>query len=151
MMNAMSKTLLAVPFALAGVALGCGSDMPEVPANPTYTKDVAPILNFHCIRCHGLGDMLNTMVVNGYPNSPSTCYLHRYEDEGDCIDPNSATCKRGAGYCGTFNTIAMDSLITSMINMPNDSSSRMPPPPADPLSDFEKAVINRWSTTSPLQ
>ena len=139
MMNVMSKTLLAVPFALAGVALGCGSDMPAVPANN------------HCIRCHGLGDMLNTMIVNGYPNSPSTCYLQRYEDEGDCVDPNSTTCKRGAGYCGTFNTTAMDSLITSMINMSNDSSSRMPPPPADPLSDFEKAVINRWSTTSPLQ
>ena len=148
----MSKTLLAVPFALAGVALGCGSDMPEVPANPTYTNDVAPILNVHCIRCHGLGDMLHTMIVNGYPNSPVapvTCTVTR--TKGTASIRTASTCKRGAGYCGTFDTIAMDSLITSMINMSNDSSSRMPPPPADPLSDFEKAVINRWSTTSPLQ
>ena len=149
MKNVMSKTLFAVPFALAGVALGCGSDMPEVPANPKYTTDVAPILNTHCIRCHGLGDMLHTMIVNGYPNSPSVCYLQRYDDEGECTDPNSTTCLHGAGYCGTRD--GTESLITSMINMPNDSSSRMPPVPADPLSDFEKAVINRWSTTSPLQ
>jgi hypothetical protein len=146
-----SSLLPAVPvaLALAGVALGCGSDMPQVPANPTYTADVAPILNLRCIRCHGLGDMLHTMIVNGYPNNPSTCYLQRYEDEGDCADPNSTTCKRGAAYCGT--RVGPESLITSMINMANDSSERMPPPPTDPLTDFEKAVINRWSTTSPVQ
>jgi hypothetical protein len=149
--DVLSNLLPAMPVALtlAGVALGCGSDMPEVPANPTYTTDVAPILNLHCIGCHGVGDMLHTMLVNGYPNSPSTCYLQRYEDEGSCTDPSSADCKRGAGYCGTLMGTA--SLITAMINMPNDSSERMPPAPADPLSDFEKAVINRWSTTSPLQ
>lgn len=149
----MSNLLPAVPVALtlAGAAIGCGSDMPAVPANPTYMTDVAPILNLHCIRCHGLGDMLYTTTVNGYPDSPSTCYLQRYEDEGNCTDPASTDCKRGAGYCATRDVTAADSLITGMINMPNDSTGRMPPPPADPLSDFEKAVINRWSTTSPLQ
>lgn len=147
----LSNLLPAVPVALtlAGAALGCGSEMPEVPANPTYASDVAPILNLHCIRCHGLADMLHTMIVNGYPNSPSTCYLQRYEDEGNCAVPGSADCMHGAGYCGT--RMGTDSLITAMINMPNGSTGRMPPPPADPLSDFEKAVINRWSTTSPLQ
>jgi hypothetical protein len=143
--------LSAVPvaLALAGVALGCGADMPEVPANPTYTADIAPILNTRCIRCHGLGDMLHTMLVNGYPNSPSVCYLQRFDDEGDCTTAGSATCKHGAGYCGV--RMGTDSLITSMINMPNDVDSRMPPPPNDPLSDFEKAVINRWSTASPAR
>jgi hypothetical protein len=97
--DVLSNLLPAVPVALtlAGVALGCGSDTPEVPANPTYTTDVAPILNLHCIGCHGVGDMLHTMLVNGYPNSPSTCYLQRYEDEGSCTDPSSADCKHGAG------------------------------------------------------
>ena len=149
-MNVVSHTVPVLPlaFALAG-ALGCGSDTNEVPANPTYAKDVAPILNANCIRCHGAGDMLNTMIVNGYPNSPSICYLQRFEDEGDCADPNNPACKHGAAFCGT--RMGADSLITGMINLPNDSTSRMPPPPADPLSDRDKEVINRWSTTSPAK
>jgi hypothetical protein len=149
--DVLSNLLPAVPVALtlAGAAIGCGSDMAAVPSNPTYMTDVAPILNLHCIRCHGLGDMLYTTTVNGSLDSPSTCYLQRYEDEGNCTVSGSADCKHGAGYCGT--RMGTDSLITAMINMPNGSSGRMPPPPADPLSDFEKAVINRWSTTSPLQ
>lgn len=151
-MNAVVPSVLpAVPlaFALAGLALGCGSDAPEVPANPTYTNDVAPILNANCIRCHGDGDVLHEMVINGYPNTPSICYLQRFEDEGDCTDPNGMYCKHGAGYCGT--RMPDTSLITFMIGMPDSSAGRMPPPPADPLSDFEKAVINRWSTTSPAR
>jgi hypothetical protein len=136
-------------FALAGAAIGCGSDTPDIPANPTYTKDVKPILDANCIRCHGTGDMLHLMIVNGYPNSPSICYLQRYEDEGDCTDPNNPACKHGAKFCGT--RMGADSLITSMINLPNDSTSRMPPPEADPLTDREKEIINRWSTASPAQ
>lgn len=152
MRDVVSSVVPVVPIAFAIAALGCGSDQPpQVPANPTYTADVAPILNLHCIRCHGAGDMLNIMNVNGYPNSPSICYLQRYEDEGTCADPNDLNCKHGAGFCGTRPADGMESLITSMINMPNDSTERMPPPPADPLSDFEKEVINRWSSTSPAR
>jgi hypothetical protein len=149
-MNVVPHAVPVLPLAFAIAALGCGgSDPNEVPANPTYTKDVAPILNAKCVACHGAGDMLNTTTVNGYPNSPSICYLQRFEDEGDCADPNNPACKHGAGFCGT--RMGADSLITGMINVPNDSTSRMPPPPAAPLSDFEKAVINRWSSTSPAR
>ena len=53
------RIVLALPLAIALAAsnLGCS---PEVPATPTYTNDVRPILMAHCVRCHGADDMFNT-------------------------------------------------------------------------------------------
>lgn len=38
---------IALAIALAASSLGCS---PEVPAMPTYTRDVRPILMAHCVR-----------------------------------------------------------------------------------------------------
>jgi hypothetical protein len=131
----MSKVLFAVPlaFALAAASGGCA---PDVPANPTYTKDVAPILDAHCVRCHGADDMLHTMMINGYPNSPSYCYLHRWESEGDCTNPLGPDCKNGVSsmLCGP--------MIPGYLNLAPES--RMPPPPSEPLNDWETDVITHW-------
>jgi hypothetical protein len=112
---------------------------PEVPANPTYTNDVQPIFIAHCVRCHGAGDMLNAMLVNGRSQAPRACYLDRYETTGDCTTTpiDSAVCQMGAGsmFCAP--------MIPGRIK-PTDAS-RMPPPPSDPLTDWEKDVINRWA------
>lgn len=45
----MRLTILVASAALAGSAIGCSS----VPANPTWTEDVKPILQANCIKCHG--------------------------------------------------------------------------------------------------
>ncbi len=108
---------------------------PEVPANPTYTNDVQPILIAHCVRCHGAGGTLNAMLVNGALQAPRACYLQRYETTGDC-STTPIDCQMGAGsmYCAP--------MIPGRIN--RTDASRMPPPPSDPLTDWEKDVINRW-------
>ena len=81
----MSKTLLTglFVFVLAGATLAC---VPEVPANPTYTNDVAAIFDAHCARCHGANDMLATMPVGVTQTAmkPNICYLNRYDDAGSC-------------------------------------------------------------------
>ena len=79
----MSKALLVglVAFSFAGLTLGCG---PDVPANPTYTKDVKAIFDAHCVRCHGTNDMLISMPVGASDHPPKFCYLQRYENEGTC-------------------------------------------------------------------
>jgi hypothetical protein len=138
--NVMSKALLAAPFALA-LAAAAGGCSPEVPANPTYTNDVRPIFMAHCVRCHGADEMLHTMQINGFPNSPSFCYLQRYDNAGDCsgnpADP--AVCFFGASapLCVTQ--------VPSFISQPTDSPSRMPPPPSAPLNDWETDVIMKWT------
>jgi hypothetical protein len=35
-------------------------------------------------------------------------------------------------------------MIQSYITLPADSLMRMPPPPSEPLNDWEKDVILRW-------
>jgi hypothetical protein len=150
-MTERKPTLLALPFALALVfsVLGC---TPEVPANPTYEKDVQPILAAHCVRCHGANNMLNTNpdITSTVMPAPRICYLQRYGNEGDCTDLNNLTvCFHGAGFCGTL--MGTQSLITERVFYPEGATGKMPPPPADPLNDWEKEVLKRWSTATPAE
>jgi hypothetical protein len=50
----MSKALLASVFALAAAvpAVSLSGCSPEVPATPSFARDVQPIFNARCIRCH---------------------------------------------------------------------------------------------------
>jgi predicted CxxxxCH...CXXCH cytochrome family protein len=42
-----------VALAWAGLALGCSQPRASAPAAPVYDQDVAPILEDHCVPCHG--------------------------------------------------------------------------------------------------
>lgn len=135
----MSKRVAAFSFGLALVsAAGCA---PEVPASPTYTKDVQPILMAHCARCHGANDMLNAMEVYGRVQAPLKCYLQRYDDAGDC-SAGSTTCQLGAASCAPL-------IVAYSVSGTVESMTRMPPPPSDPLTDWEKDVLKRWAAMSP--
>jgi hypothetical protein len=133
----MSKALLVglVAFTFAGLTLGCG---PDVPANPTYTKDVKAIFDAHCVRCHGTNDMLISMPVGASDHPPMFCYLQRYENEGTCTPTSDPSCKQGAGapYCY--------GLAVNYINYSDDNVRRMPPLPSQALNDWEMEVIKRW-------
>jgi hypothetical protein len=131
----MSKVLLAVSSVLMLVGLGAGCS-PEVPANPTFTKDVQPIFLAHCVRCHGADDMLHSMSINGSNLTPAYCYLQRYEDEGACTGVTD--CMFGAG------STVCKGMVVGYVTMPANGATRMPPPPAEPLNDWEKEVITRW-------
>ena len=128
----MAKALLA---GLVVAAVGCA---PDVPANPTYTNDVAAILDAHCVRCHGANDMLNAMFVFNAVQPPTTCYLQRYEDEGDC-SVAGGTCKAGAGNAACAPAIA------TYIDADRSTRPAMPPLPSEPLNDWEKDVLKRWA------
>jgi hypothetical protein len=136
-----SSRMLAFAAALALSALSACA--PEVPAAPTYTKDVAPILNAHCVRCHGAGGTLNAypFPVYGSVQAPATCYLQTYDNAGDCTTPGTTTCQLGAKTCA--------GMIVAVINQPVGSVQHMPPPPSDPLNDWEKDVLSKWLTASP--
>jgi hypothetical protein len=133
--------LLAFAGALALTALSACS--PEVPAAPTYTKDVAPILDAHCVRCHGAGGTLNMypFPVYGAVQPPTRCYLQTYDDAGDC-SAGSTTCQLGAKSCaGLIAAYALSGTVAA--------KTLMPPPPSDPLNDWEKGVLTNWLATSP--
>ena len=119
------------------VLAGCA---PEVPAAPTYSKDVSFILDAHCVRCHGANDTLNTdPTIPRMLNTPRICYFQRYEEGGTC--PPESTCKHGAGYCAP--------MLSDRLNRTDDDPARMPPKPADRLTNWEKETLLRWAAVMP--
>jgi hypothetical protein len=131
----LSKATLIFGFALAVAVLPVLGCEPAVPASPTFAQNVGPIFAARCGRCHG------ETLTEGDPgrNMPLQCHLTRFEDMGDCSA--AATCSRGAQFCaGLIYAVTIGELA-------DDPLTRMPPPPADPLNDWEKEVITRWATT----
>ena len=56
------------------------SDIATVPANPTYDKDVRPLLADHCLLCHG---------ARPDRGSPSYLRLDVYDDENNILGAKS--------------------------------------------------------------
>ena len=142
----MSKALLASVFALAAAApvvslSGCS---PEVPATPSFARDVQPIFNARCIRCHD-ETLRNEPPPTAQPGKlPKFCHLNRYDSEPVGCTPGAPPCSMGASACvsipgemGGYLAVRVDPAVDNDV-------ARMPPPPADPLNDYESAVINKW-------
>ena len=69
-MNRLRKVLVLT----AALALPLGACNPDVPATPTYDRDVQPILTAHCVRCHGAGGTLNAIPgIKAQLPAPSQC------------------------------------------------------------------------------
>ena len=150
----MSRTTtLASLFALAlVVAAGCDDEEePPIPEMPTYVTDVRPIFEKHCVRCHNEGLTGDINPMTGGLDKPGLCHLNRFESTGECSDAGiaSGACSLGAQYCGTV--VPGDppaSYISSFLSIPQEQGG-MPPLPAAPLSEREKTIVLRWSTTNP--
>jgi hypothetical protein len=144
-MRRFSLAFAPALFVRAIVALFFCACSPAVPGTPTYEADVRPIFMARCVRCHGAGGTLNgdmapdgTLLSPGAPSPPGP-YLDHYEDQ-DCTDPpdggpRPANCKIGA--------LTLRALIKQLIHAPAASGGQ-PPPPATPLDDWQKNVIDRW-------
>ena len=142
----MSKALLASVFALAAAApvvslSGCS---PEVPATPSFARDVQPIFMARCVRCHD-ETLRGEPPLPGQPAKvPLICHLNRYASMGDCVTAGSPPCSLGASACVRIPG-EMDGYLAVRVDPAVDNDvGRMPPAPADPLNDYESAVVNKW-------
>ena len=119
----MSKATLASLFALAlsGATMGCS---PEVPAMPTYTRDVQPILAAHCARCHSADFTPVFDPISGTEKVPTLCHFDTFAN-------------------ATANACA--ALSVTYITAPDDAPLRMPKKPSEPLNDWEIDVLTRWA------
>ena len=136
-----SANTLCRPFAyLRALALvvSAAACSPEVPAAPSYAKDVQPIFIAHCVRCHDEMFRTDPMSKTVLP-LPMLCHLNRFEATGDCSGAAGAVCSYGAQFCAGI-------MINTRITAPVNALPRMPPAPADPLNDWEKDVLTRWGT-----
>jgi hypothetical protein len=135
----VSKTVLKTTFAflslsLATFLLGCGEE--PVPLEPGFAADVRPIFVARCVRCHGAGGMLNgdPLYKNGAP--PTGGYFAQYDDSGNCAaGAPLAGCMHGAKFYAK--------VLKAYIYAPPDM--RMPPLPAEGLSDRQLEILDRWA------
>jgi hypothetical protein len=147
--------------ALASLAAVAACE-PAKPGQPTFAKDVQPIFEAHCVRCHGAGGTLNMDPTSSLPMTRATGgYFTTYDDVGDCSVNAAGTalnspcslnqpitdtscCHRGAHYytkdAGTINGA---SLMNAYLNPPAGGIP-MPLPPSPRLSSWEHDVVFTW-------
>jgi hypothetical protein len=115
----MKNTRAAKWLALALLTGTCAAEKP--PAVPSWDLDVYPILRGSCAHCHG---------VTAGPGMPVTrydvCNAGAFSAMGLPVVP---------GANATIAAFVRDSI----------GPTRMPPPPAPPLSDYEATVLERWA------
>jgi hypothetical protein len=121
-------------LALAAGAVGCGSN--SVPENPSWARDIQPLMEAHCIRCHGGGGKLN-----GDPDVPPGSLKVAC---APIPDGGAYTC---APNLGNFTTQAglMTYRILGAKQMQTYLNYPMPPPPSEPLDDFETTLLLKWA------
>ena len=126
------------------LALALGACAPEdPPANPSFAKDVLPVMKAHCVRCHGANDKLNGDPYsypgfNKYNLPPNTGYFDTYEDKMGCVPTQTTFCAGAKSLAAEFP-----------IYLHASTNMRMPPAPADPLSDWELKLIDNWVKEKP--
>jgi hypothetical protein len=129
---------------LAAVAqLGCVVVVEEpIPEAPSYELDMKPLFHARCVRCHGGGGTLNGDPKNAAFGSPGQLYIGSYDDTGVGCPPIGdptpipATCHQGAHRW----VVGINERVHSKL-----LSIRMPIPPSEPLTDWEKELVARWA------
>lgn len=107
-------TAWAALAALAALAAACA---PDVPANPSWRQDIAPIIASNCVRCH------RDPPQNG---APASFRLDMCEDASATVLGASTQAPR---------IVARGSV---------EGVGAMPPPPAAGLSDRQIEILDNW-------
>ncbi len=101
---AASSALCVAPFAFRN-----SSDLPkiDVPANPTYAKHVAPILNEHCVQCHRPGEVAPFSLI-GYDNAKKWASMASVVTHSKQMPPWKA--KAGYGEFADVNQLSVEKI-----------------------------------------
>lgn len=115
----LGLAILAVP------PTGCGGDT-AVPARPTWVEHVEPLLRGSCFHCHGAG---------GRPSGAL---------RWDVFDVAAPTVRAVGAFGGivSANDPGHFAVILSLARL--STESRMPPPPALPLTARDLELLERW-------
>src|SRR5258708_33229676 len=130
-----------------GVMLTVGACAPaDPPAKPSFATDVLPVMEAHCTRCHGAnGLMLDPGVTSPTPlfrGPPKDGYFTQYGDMPGCptMMPAAVVTKDNPNPgCQGASKLALR--IKQYIHT---DALRMPPPPSDPLSEWDLKLLDNW-------
>jgi mono/diheme cytochrome c family protein len=132
-MTGMRAHGLLIVTMLAGAALsgaaGCGEN--PIPDRPTYERDIKPLMEANCIRCHGAGGMLNADPdIMKIQNSMAPTM-------SDFTQLNDVNGKFGLLHYTAANPQGGVALMQAFLGM-------MPPPPSDRLAPWEHDLLIKW-------
>jgi hypothetical protein len=125
--------LLALPSAV----LAC-SEVP--PASPSWDLNVYPILRGNCGHCHGATVKPEYTPTTRYDICTSAPFNTFFASEQLWIAGVDAM---GRPIVAGANPMA--GLLTAYTKPDAPAQLRMPPPPASPLSDYEREVLQKWA------
>jgi hypothetical protein len=124
-MKVTTPPLLVVVCLVMG---SCEGAQP-IPTRPTWSDHVEPILRGNCFSCHGSARLLHPMVLGGGQPIGGSFLLDN--------------CEVAAAF--GFNPDGMPKPKGVMENILDaKEDGRMPPPPAERLSDRDVEVLRRW-------
>jgi hypothetical protein len=131
------------PLLSATAALGCGAEAP-IPEAPTWAQDIQPLLRANCFHCHGAASnyqLHGTKRWDVYDLDEEPYRRLGFEKVYEDV-----MTKEGPVKVATFFGITesgQGALITAYVD-PDAGAQRMPPPPALPLSERDRAVLQKW-------
>lgn len=134
-MSGMRQIAAAITLAgLAALAAGCDEPSPA-PDRPTWFADVQPILRANCFHCHGsLADFARLGTKRwDFLYDPMDPQLRAIGDFSSVFE----------GQGGASPTDALQKFQIGAFIAANDLT-RMPPPPATPLSARDIKVVQTW-------
>jgi mono/diheme cytochrome c family protein len=134
-----TNTLLSLAFLMvAGGALaGCGEE--PIPASVSYERDIKPLMQARCIRCHGAG---------GMPNKEPGLPAWFVGNIGDTPKASSdlTTFESTKRNSGLFKLYIDPRAANPMGTPPSPAVPYlMPPPPAPPLTTREHDMLLKWA------
>jgi hypothetical protein len=123
-------------FSVAFLVWAAGCEGPVVPVDPTWVRDVRPILQGQCFHCHGASD---------HPTGAWRWDV--YNADGQIfrqIGMDDLSKVKGTDVFIPHNATTAPRLIDFIRGATAPNIVRMPPPPATPLSEWEMEVLTRW-------
>jgi mono/diheme cytochrome c family protein len=138
-MTSMRAHGLLLVTVLTGAALVAGAGcLNAIPDRPSYERDIKPLMEAHCIRCHGAGGTLNTD-----PDIPPPPHA---KVQGPPLNSDFTSLQGENGHFGLMNyTLGGSPGVVFLKTYVEGTLGPMPPPPADPLTNWERDLLFTWA------
>ncbi len=128
---------LAVLLVSGGALAGCGEE--PIPDVVSYARDIKPLMEARCIRCHGAGG-----TENKDPSLPAW-FVAMYMTDMPKPSSDFTTFDKLKPFGGLMKAFLVPVKADATLTPPRPAvSALMPPPPSPTLTDRERDMLIKW-------